>query len=205
MAFLLELDWPAFLFAMFVIEMTPGPNMGWLAMLSAQHGARVGFMAVIGITLGLAIQVIAAATGVAALISSVPAVYDGLRWAGVLFMLWLAWLAYIESGSAAPAVGLAGKGFQRGLIANLLNPKALVFYVLVIGQFTNPAAGALWLQILILGGLHLAIAALVHIGIVGFGASAGERLERWRKSLPARLVFSLCLVAIAGWIAFSTR
>lgn len=205
MAFLVELDWPAFLFAMFVIELTPGPNMGWLAALSAQHGTRVGFMAVCGITLGLAIQVIAAATGVAALISGVPVLYDSLRWAGVLFMLWLAWLAFVETGSATPAAGLREKGFQRGLIANLLNPKALVFYVIVIGQFTTPAAGAIWQQVLILGGLHLAIAAIVHVGIVGLAASASERLEGWQTSLSARIGFSLCLVAIAVWIAFSTR
>ncbi len=204
MTFLIELDWPAFLFAMFVIELTPGPNMGWLVMLSAQYGSRVGLMAVLGITLGLALQVVAAATGVAALIAGVPMLYEGLRWAGVAFMLWLAWLAYIESGSATPAVGLAEKGFQRGLIANLFNPKALVFYVVVVGQFTTPSAGALWLQILILGCFHLIIAAMVHIAIVRFGARAGDKIERWRTSFAARLTFSLCLVAIAGWIAFST-
>lgn len=204
MAFLADLDWPAFLFAMFIIELTPGPNMGWLAALSAQHGMRVGLMAVAGITLGLAVQVLAAATGLAAVISGFPVLYDGLRWAGVLFMLWLAWQAYIEAGSAVPAAGLHEKGFRRGLIANLLNPKALVFYVVVIGQFTAPAAGAVWGQILFLGGLHLAIAALVHIAIVAVGAQAGERLEQWRTSLSARLFFSLSLVAIAVWIAWST-
>lgn len=204
MAFLFELDWPAFLLAMFVIELTPGPNMGWLAMLSAQHGPRIGFMAVFGITLGLAIQVLAAATGGAALIAGMPVLFDSLRWAGVAFMLWLAWLAYAETGSATPVVGLAEKGFQRGLIANLLNPKALVFYVVVVGQFTTPEVGAFWMQILVLGGLHLAIATIVHVAIVGFGATAGESLENWRTSLTARLVFSLCLVAIAVWIALST-
>ena len=205
MTFLLELDWPAFLFAMFIIELTPGPNMGWLAMLSAQHGMRVGLMAVAGITLGLAVQVLAAATGVATLISGFPVLYDALRWAGILFMLWLAWQAYVEDGSVVPAVGLNEKGFRRGFIANLLNPKALVFYVVVVGQFTVPDAGALWRQILVLGGMHLAIAVIVHIGIVSLGARVGERLEHWRTSLPARLFFSLSLVLIAAWIGFSTR
>lgn len=204
MAFLTELDWPAFLFAMFIVELTPGPNMGWLAALSAQHGLRVGLMAVAGITLGLAVQVLAAATGLAALISGFPILYEGLRLAGVLFMLWLAWQAYVETGSAVPAAGLREKGFRRGLIANLLNPKALVFYVIVIGQFTQPDAGAVWGQILILGGIHLAIAMIVHVAIVILGAQAGERLEHWRTSLSARLFFSLSLVAIAIWIAYST-
>ena len=122
----------------------------------------------------------------------------------LLVSLWLAWQAYVETGSAAPAVGLSERGFRRGFIANLLNPKALVFYVVVIGQFTDPAIGSVWGQILILGGLHLLVAALVHIAIVYLGTRLGEGLEAWRTSLSARLFFSLSLVAIAVWIAVST-
>ena len=59
--FLAQMDWRAFLIAMIIIELTPGPNMGWLAALSAQYGKRVGIMAVAGVTLGLAIQIVAAA------------------------------------------------------------------------------------------------------------------------------------------------
>ena len=61
--FLSQLDWRTFFLAMVLIELTPGPNMGWLAALSAQHGKRVGMMAVLGVTLGLGLQVIAAAAG----------------------------------------------------------------------------------------------------------------------------------------------
>ena len=56
-----NIDWLAFLVAMAVVELTPGPNMGWLTALSAQKGRRTGFMAVLGITLGLAVQLVAAA------------------------------------------------------------------------------------------------------------------------------------------------
>ncbi|MCR9270708.1 MAG: LysE family translocator [Hyphomonadaceae bacterium] len=204
MAFLSELDWPAFLLAMVLIELTPGPNMGWLAMLSAQHGWRVGLMAVAGITIGLGLQVLAAATGVAAMVAAFPVVFETLRWAGVAFMLWLAWQAYAEMGSAVPAAGLTEKGFRRGLIANLLNPKALLFYVVVIGQFTAPESGAVWQQILILGTIHLLIAGAVHIAIVSLGTRIGQSLERWRRSQPARLFFAVSLVAIAIWIGVST-
>lgn len=200
-----QLDWRAFLIAMLVIELTPGPNMGWLAALSAQYGSRVGVMAVAGVTLGLAAQIIFAATGVAAVISEIPVIYHALRWSGVLFMLWLAWQAYSEVGSAVPATGLSEKGFRRGFFANLLNPKALVFYVIIIGQFTRPELGALWWQIIILGAIHLGISIAIHLLIVILGDNLGRRLEAWRTSLSARLFFSLSLVAIALWIAVSTR
>ncbi len=151
--------------AMIIIELTPGPNMGWLAAVSAQHGKRAGVMAVAGVTLGLAIQVIAAAAGLSALIASFPVIYESLRWAGVLFMLWLAWDAFFESARTAAQGENYDKGFRRGLIANLLNPKALVFYMAIIGQFTELRFGAIWWQILFLGSLHLCIAiAVLNIG-----------------------------------------
>ena len=189
---------------MFIVELTPGPNMGWLAALSAQHGRRVGFMAVIGITLGLSVQMLAAATGLATLISHLPLAYQLIRWAGVLFMVYLAWEAFADVEDTTTVSELSSKGFTRGFIANVLNPKALVFYVAVVGQFANPVIGSLWWQILVLGALHLMVAIIVHAAIVMIGASFGAAFETWRRSLVARLFFAGSLLAIAAWIAVST-
>jgi threonine/homoserine/homoserine lactone efflux protein len=202
--FLSQLDWRTFFLAMVLIELTPGPNMGWLAALSAQHGKRVGMMAVLGVTLGLGLQVIAAAAGVSAVLSNFPIAYQSIRWAGVLFMLWLAWEAFSDTAITASEDGSSKKGFRHGLIANLLNPKALMFYVVVIGQFAEPSLGEFWWQILILGGLHLIVATTVHLLIVTLGATLGDNFERWRTSLQARLFFSFSLVAVAIWVAVST-
>ncbi len=161
-------------------------------------------MAVAGVTLGLLVQLVAAATGLSALLSESPVLYESLRWAGVAFMLYLAWEAFADTGSASALRGDGHEGFRRGLVANLLNPKALVFYLVIVGQFADPASGALWVQIVILGLIHLAVAILVHVSIVLMGAHLGAVFERWRTSLPARIVFALVLVAIAVWIGMST-
>jgi threonine/homoserine/homoserine lactone efflux protein len=199
-----HVDWPAFLIAMAAVELTPGPNMGWLAALSAKSGRRAGMMAVAGVTLGLLVQLVAAATGLSALLSESPILYESLRWAGVAFMLYLAWEAFADTGSASALHGNGREGFRRGLVANLLNPKALVFYLVIVGQFADPAYGAIWIQIVILGLIHLTVAILVHVTIVLMGARLGTAFERWRTSLPARLGFALVLVAIAMWIGVST-
>jgi threonine/homoserine/homoserine lactone efflux protein len=199
-----HVDWPAYLIAMAAVELTPGPNMGWLAALSAKSGRRAGMMAVAGVTLGLFVQLVAAATGLSALLAEFPLVYEALRWAGVAFMLYLAWEAFADTGSASAVRGDGRAGFRRGLVANLLNPKALAFYLLIIGQFADPALGEIWIQIVLLGLVHLALAILVHIGIVLLGASLGAVLERWRTSLPVRLGFAIALVGIAAWIGVST-
>lgn len=200
-----NLDWLAFIIAMVLVELTPGPNMGWLATISAQHGRRVGLMAVAGVTLGLACQVIAAATGLSSLISAYPFVYQALRWGGVGFMLWLAWEAFSDVGSVSPTKLNTQQGFRRGLVANLLNPKAFIFYIAIVGQFADPNLGRIWLQICVLGLLHLCVAVIVHIAIVLAGASLSQSFKNWSNSLFARLFFSLSLVVIAVWIAVSTN
>lgn len=198
-------DWLAFFIAMAVVELTPGPNMGWLTALSAQMGRRVGFMAVAGITLGLSVQLVAAATGFSAFASGNPAVYQALRWGGVAFMLFLAWEAFAETGDKRPDEDDQRAAFRRGFIANLLNPKALVFYIAVVAQFATcqewPVAG----QVLVLGSLHILVSLAVHTGLVMLGATLGAQISQWRQLLVVRLVFSLALVAIAVWIAVSTR
>jgi threonine/homoserine/homoserine lactone efflux protein len=96
------------------------------------------------------------------------------------------------------------RGFRRGLIANVLNPKALAFYVLLINQFVRADSGVpVWAQSLILGLIHLAVATLVHTSIVLVAARAGDGIERWRTSVAARLTFALMLVAIAVWLALT--
>lgn len=196
-----ELDWAAFLFAVAIIELTPGPNMGWLAALTLREGRKAGSAAVAGIASGLSLQLMAAVTGLTALIASAPAVLTALHWAGVAFMLYLAGEALMDTGAAGQLETAGGRGFRRGFIANVLNPKALAFYVLLIGQFVEPANGPVWLQSLLLGLIHLAVATLVHVGIVLLASQMGGRLEQWRRSLSARLKFASMLAAIAIWLA----
>lgn len=196
-----SLDWAGFLFAVAVIELTPGPNMGWLAALSLREGRKAGFGAVAGIASGLSVQLLAAVTGLTALIASAPALLSGLHWAGVAFMLYLAADALLDTGAGEVTDGTGQRGFRRGFIANVLNPKALAFYVLLISQFVNPYDGPVWLQSLFLGLIHLTVATLVHAGIVLLASRLGGRLERWRMSLAARLTFASMLAGIAIWLA----
>jgi threonine/homoserine/homoserine lactone efflux protein len=87
----------AFALTALIIEITPGPNMTYLAALSLSSGARTGFAAVAGIALGLMTYGLIAAFGLTTIIDDSPFLYGLLRWGGVLFLLWLAW----EAGSVA--------------------------------------------------------------------------------------------------------
>ncbi|MFC0634941.1 LysE family translocator [Brevundimonas balnearis] len=118
--------WP-FLLAALLMELTQGPNMGWLALTALARGRRAGLAAVAGVTLGLTAWMLAATLGLAQLLAGAPAVYAALAWAGVAFMLYLAWEAWRGPGTAtAQAPGPADRWalFRRGMAGNLLNPKA---------------------------------------------------------------------------------
>src|SRR5256885_7235524 len=80
----------AFVLTALIIEMTPGPNMAYLAVLGASQGRIAGFSAVVGVALGLALLGIVVGLGGGSLVLNNRIVYEGLRWAGALYLCWLA-------------------------------------------------------------------------------------------------------------------
>ena len=190
-----------FLIAAIVMEITPGPNMTWLALLAAREGRMAGLQAVAGIATGLALLAIIAATGAAALIATWPLLYTALRWGGVLFLLYLAWEAWVgEKDTGKPAE--PGRHFRRGLIVNLLNPKAAAVFIVMIPGFAGPDAPAGVLITMTL--IYLAIATLAHALIVAFAGSFEKALADPRREKIVRRIFALALAGVAIWFAFGT-
>jgi threonine/homoserine/homoserine lactone efflux protein len=195
-----------FLIAVLLIELTPGPNMGYLAALSASQGRAAGFKAVLGVTAGLAFYMLLAVLGVAEVIAAAPLVYGGLRWAGVIYLLYLAWEAWRGAAETSPghARDADHAPFWRGLIANVLNPKALVFYVALLPGFIAADHAPFWIQALILGALHLAVSLFVHTLIV-LGASHAARVVKAQRAVTLRRGLAIGIAFIAMWLAWETR
>lgn len=187
-----------------LIELTPGPNMTWLAMVSASEGRRPGFAAVGGVALGLGLVGLAAALGVAGLINSIPALYELLRWGGVAFLLFLAWDSWREAEAEIITMdrGMA-RYFRRGLITNLLNPKAALFFVAVIPAFIDPSRPVL-AQTLWLSAVYVLIATLVHAVIVLAAGTFRPYLESPKRQQITRRVFAVLLALVAVWFAVSS-
>jgi threonine/homoserine/homoserine lactone efflux protein len=196
-----------FLIAVSLVELTPGPNMGYLAALSASEGRGAGLRAVAGVTLGLSVYMLAAVIGVAELIAAAPMVYGFLRWAGVAYLLYLAWEAWRGAVETSPGhTGADGSApFWRGLIANLLNPKAAVFYVSLLPGFIDPARAPIWAQALLLGSAHIIISVIIHTGIVLGAAQAGALIARVGDDVMLRRGMAVAIALIAVWLAWSTR
>ena len=196
----------AFTLTAIAIELTPGPNMVWLAIVAATDGRRAGIAAVAGVALGLTVAGVAAAYGLAAVIAGSPPAYQVLRWAGVAYLLWLAWDGWRgaeEPAERAEPGATMTRNFQRGLVTNLLNPKAFLFYVAVLPGFSPvpvTLAGTLTLT-----AIYVAVATAIHAIIVALAGSAREWLDNKARAVRVRRVLSLMLVVVAGWLIWQTR
>jgi len=196
---------PGFVLAMTLIELTPGPNMGYLAAVAAGRGRLAGVLTVLGVTLGLSAYLGLALFGLTHWILAAPMAMTLLRWGGVVYLLVLA--ADALRPVRVPPVGAnrgggGGRLVLRGLLANLLNPKALVFYAVLLPGFVRPGFGAPGAQVLILGLAHITISIAVHLSIVLGVAGAAHTWPSSRRLL-LRWVSAGGLLAVALWLALS--
>lgn len=182
--------------------------MGYLALASARRGLGAGLLTVVGITLGLAAHLVAAAAGLSQLALGQPVLYQALRWGGVAYLLWLAFDAW-RSRAAPITLDQAGRGdwrdVRRGFLTNVLNPKALIFYLTVIPSFVPADAGRGPRAFLVLGALHLAVSVVIHLGLVALGARAYRWVAQAGRAPKVQGGFAIGLAGVAAWVAWSTR
>lgn len=197
----------AFALTSLIIELTPGPNMAWLALLSVERGRVAGLAAVAGVALGLLLLGLAAGFGLGTLIAENGWLYETLRWGGVAFLLYLAWDSYrasrqpLERGDTGERVAVY---FRRGLVTNLLNPKAALFYVTVMPNFIDAVRPA-WGQSLLLTSVYVAVATAVHAAIALSGSLLQPVFATDRARRALGIAGALLLAAIAVWLAVMTH
>ena len=188
-----------------LIELTPGPNMAYLAVIAATEGRRPGYAAVAGVALGLAVMGLLAALGLAVVIQNQPWAYQSLRWGGVAYLLWLAWDGWRGAGEMAdhaPPGSTLALYFRRGLVTNLLNPKAAIFYVTVLPEFLSGAGGLA--EPLILTAIYVAVATGIHAAIVTAAGLARVWLADTSRTLVVRRGLAMALVGVAGWVVWKS-
>lgn len=197
-----------FLVAVLVIEVTPGPNLGYLAALSATRGRGAGLAATAGVALGLSTHAVAAAFGVGALIAANAWAYELLRWAGVAFLAWLAYEGWVGERETSPADASLRDGraglFWRGFWSNVLNPKSALFFVAVVPRFLDPGHhGAP--RLALLGAVYVGVATAVHAGVVLLAATLRPFLADGGRQRLVRKGLSVVLLLLAAWLAWGTR
>lgn len=195
-----------FLLTALVIEMTPGPNMAWLALTAVSAGRRVALVAMAGIAAGLALIGLLAALGLAELAQQSPTVFFLLRYAGAAYLLWLAWEAWTTREgdvSADGQGGFTGQWFRRGLLINLFNPKAALFFVAILPNYVDTGR-AVMAQTLFLSGVYVAIATLVHLALVVFASQAHDWFGKGANAARVRKTCAVMIAAVALWFLVAT-
>jgi threonine/homoserine/homoserine lactone efflux protein len=155
------------------------------------------------VALGLALLGMLAALGLQALILASPWLYQSIRAVGFLYLLWLAWETW-QSTSVEANEGESLDSFKKGLLTNLLNPKAGVFYISILPTFVDPAEANIATQSIMLASLYVAVATLIHVLIVLFADAAGRNLSSAKRIIYIRRSLAIGLAAVALWFLLKT-
>lgn len=192
-----------FVGAALLMALTPGPNMIYLVSRSLCQGRAAGVTSWFGVVLGFTVHMLCAAIGLTALFMAVPLGYELLKFAGALYLLWLAWQA-VRPGSRSPfeARDLPAepprKLFVMGLLTSILNPKVAIFYLSVLPQFISPESGSVLAQSLLLGITQVCIGSTVNLAVTLSAASIAGWFAKNRFWLAVqRYVMGLVLGALA--------
>ena len=172
-----------FLGASLALLLTPGPAVLYIVARSVEQGRTGGLVSVAGVGLGNLAHVVAAAIGVSAIIAASALAFSVLKYLGAAYLIWLG-IKTLRAPVAPPTLVVEGKPlgrlFTEGAVVAALNPKTALFFLAFLPQFISPAAGGVWLQILILGGSFVAL-GLATDGL--YAVTAGSLRHLFRNSL----------------------
>lgn len=192
-----------FLGAVLLLLLSPGPNMAFVISHGVAYGWRGGVASGLGIGAADIGLTLLTATGVTAVVASWPPAFELIRYAGVAYLLWLAWKALGKRGAlklADPVRVPLSTVFVRALCNSLLNPKALLFFMVFLPQFVRPDHGSIALQLVVLGLLLTLVSGIFHTSLGIFGAlltrsfsGTTARFSRLQSWLLAAVLLALAL------------
>lgn len=195
-----------FLLTAFVVVLAPGTGVLYTLAIGLGQGRGPSLAAAFGCTLGIVPHLLAATLGLAAVLHASAVAFNIVKFAGVAYLLWLAWQSLRSDGalslsaekSAEPAWRIA----RRAALINILNPKLSIFFLALLPPFLsgNPATASL--EMTVLGGVFMAMTFGIFAAYGAFAALArrwllgSERVMRWLNRS-----FAAVFAALAGRLA----
>jgi threonine/homoserine/homoserine lactone efflux protein len=201
-----------FVGAVAVAYLVPGPDMILLLQTGAQRGPAHALATAVGLAAARAAHIALAALGLAALLQTAPLVFDAIRIGGAAYLIWLG-LGILRAPLLVPDGSAETGGHQhashlsavgRGLLTNLLNPKALLFCSVLLPQFVRPEPGSVGSQFLLLGVVLVAVGLFFDVLLAFAGSSLGRWLARHRRAqFVQRWTFATLLVGFGTRLAIA--
>ena len=166
----------------FVLIITPGPNQIYIIARSTSQGRKAGLLSALGVDTGTLVHVVAASFGLSALLASSAFAFGIVRYAGAGYLIYLGirtWLSRSNNLEHFTIEFKSGKRiFFQGMLTNILNPKAALFFLAILPQFVNELRGHATEQMLILGGIFTLIGVCIDLVVALLAGSAGNWLRR---------------------------
>lgn len=196
----------AFWITTLIVVATPGTGAVYTVSTGLTRGRRASLIAAFGCTLGVLPHMLAAITGLAALLHASAIAFATLKYLGVAYLVYLAWQTWRDHSlltvdDSAPAVS-DWTIVRTAVLINVLNPKLTLFFFAFLPLFVHPGQGEAWTQMLSLSGWFMVVTFAVFAAYGVLAASVRHQvLERPRVLTWLRRTFAATYLALAGRLA----
>ena len=199
-----------FLITTLVVVATPGTGVLYTVAAGLARGARASVIAAVGCTLGTLPHVLAAITGLAALLHTSAVAFQIVKYAGVAYLLYMAWNTIRDTGALAVEAETSPRSARQvivsGVLVNILNPKLTIFFLAFLPQFIAPGSTNVLASMLWLSAVFMAVTFVVFVGYGLFAAAVRDHvISRPRVLTWVRRVFGGAFVALGARLAFAQR
>ena len=201
---------PAFLLTALIVVLIPGTGVIYTLAIALGRGGPASVSAAFGCTIGIVPHISAAILGLAALLHASALLFQTVKFAGVLYLLWMAWSALREKGmlDAQPERSAMSHAaiIRRGFLINILNPKLSVFFLAFLPQFVPPDTANPAMTMAFLGAVFMAMTFVVFV-IYGQVASLVRERVLASRSLMVwmRRSFAAAFALLGLRLALSSR
>ncbi|HUN11982.1 MAG TPA: LysE family translocator [Rhabdaerophilum sp.] len=201
---------PEFLLTSFIVVVSPGAGAIYTIATGLGAGGRASVLAAFACTLGIVPHLLAAMMGLAALMHTSALLYDAVKYAGVAYLLFMAWQTLKEHGT----LKIDGRAARRtplrvlvdGVAINILNPKLTIFFVAFLPQFLSKEAASPLFEMTVLSGVFMAMTFVVFALYGLFAAAMRDHvISRPAVMTWLRRSFAAAFVALGARLALSER
>lgn len=167
-----------FLLTSIVVVLLPGTGVLYTLAIGLGRGFKASIAAALGCTLGIVPAALASIAGLAALLHTSAMAFQAIKYAGVLYLFYMAWTIMRDGGSLNVTATTTRRSYVRiitnGALLNVLNPKLSLFFLAFLPQFISAESGNATTSLLMLAAVFMALTFIIFVGYGGFAAYARE-------------------------------
>jgi len=209
---------PLFMLAVFLLNVTPGPDTAYIVGRSVSQGRTAGLLSALGVSAGCCVHVLAVAFGLTALLAASTVAFTVIKVVGAAYLIYLGGRMLLapperDDAPVQQAEASAVKRprplkslFMQGFLTNVLNPKVVLFFLSFFPQFVDPHASHKALAFLALGAVFIVMSTIWNSLVAWVAASVTRRvagkpgIKRWLDR-----VVGTAFIGLGARLAFTTR